>query len=90
MVFAFIGFAIVAPFAFCLAMVLSLESHRSNQVRRFRTIADDWRKYLDEFDTHSEQIREINGATFSRFDTDNFVFHKSFDGDLASAQRRGF
>lgn len=87
MAFALTGIVIVAPFAFCLAMLLSLESHRSNQVRRIRTIADDWRKYLDEFDTHSEVTEKANGSTLPRFNAANAVSYQRFDADLVITQR---
>lgn len=87
MAFALTGIVILAPFALCLAMLLSLESHRSNKVRQIRSIAEDWHRYLDEFDTHSEQMRQANGSTVPRFNVADAVSYKRFDADVVSTQR---
>ena len=57
MFFALIGIGIVAPFALAIAMILSMESQRENQMRQIRAIADDWQKYLNNFDTGSSDVR---------------------------------
>ena len=87
MAFALTGIVIVAPFAFCLAILLSLESHRSNQVRQIKSIAEDWRRYLDDFDTQSEVTEKANGSTLPRFNAANAVSYQRFDADLVITQR---
>lgn len=84
MVFALIGIGILAPFALAIAMILSMESQRENQMRQIRAIADDWQKYLDNFDTGSSNVR--HGSSVSDIGTDDRRAYRRFDDVLASTK----
>jgi len=84
MVFALIGIGIVAPFALTIALILSMESQRENQMRQIRAIADDWQKYLDNFDTGCSDVR--HGSSVSDISTDDRRAYCRFDDVLASTE----
>jgi len=82
MLFAIIGVGVLAPFALAMALLLSMQSDANLKIKEIRQIADDWQKYLDNFDTGSNyDIR--HGSAVSDLGTDNRRAYRRFDDVLA-------
>lgn len=82
MLFAIIGVGVLAPFALAMALILSMQSDADLKMKEIHQIADDWQKYLDNFDTGSNyDIR--HGSAVSNISTDNARANRRFDDVLA-------
>ena len=82
MLFAIIGVGVLAPFALAMALLLSMQSHADLKMKQIHQIADDWQKYLDNFDTGSNyDIR--HGSAVSNIIADDCRAYRRFDDVLA-------
>lgn len=81
MLFAIIGVGVLAPFALAMALLLSMQSDADLKIKEIRQIADDWQKYLDNFDTGTSDVR--HGSSVSDIGTDDPRAYRRFDDLLA-------
>ena len=81
MLFAVIGIGVLAPFALATALLLSMQSDADLKIKEIRQIADDWQKYLDNFDTGSSDVR--HGSSVSDISTADRRAYRRFDDVLA-------
>ncbi len=83
MVFAFIGVSIIAPFALCFALILSMDCDNKKSKDQLKQVAANWQAYLDDFDQRNKEMvekygnallhaRDVNAVSYSRFDDDHF------------------
>jgi hypothetical protein len=87
MTFAIIGIAIVAPFGFMIALVLSMESSRERQMEEIRRIGRDFDTYLDGITKKNDEIRKRYGFTVSHTDADHLRKHCCGDDPMACTKR---
>lgn len=82
MLFAIIGVGVIAPFALAMALLLSMQSHADLKMKEIHQIADDWQKYLDNFDAGSNyDIR--HGSAVSNIIADDRRDYRRFNDVLA-------
>lgn len=81
MLFAIIGVGVLAPFALAFALLLSMRSDADLKIEEIRQIADDWQKYLDNFDTGLSDAR--HGSAVSNIIADDCRAYRRFDDVLA-------
>lgn len=82
MLFAIIGVGVIAPFALAMALLLSMQSDADLKMKEIHQIANDWQKYLDNFDTGSNyDVR--HGSAVSNIVADDRRAYCRYDDVLA-------
>ena len=82
MLFAIIGVGVLAPFALAIALLLSMQSDADLKMKEIHQIADDWQKYLDNFDTGSNYDIRHESAVSNIIADDRHTYRR-FDDVLA-------
>jgi len=87
MTFAIIGIAIVAPFGFMIALVLSMESSRQRQMQQIRKIGRDFEAYMDGITKNNEEIRKRHGLPVSTACINDGDYHCCGDDNFTCTKR---
>ena len=87
MVFAFIGVSVIAPFALCLALILSIHCENKKRKDQVQQVAANWQTYLDDFDQRNRQMVEKYGNALLHDSNAHFVSYSRFDDDHFGTQQ---